>query len=80
MFNKFLILFAVTYALILFYAPKELPRETLNVSIEGETVRHYQRAQGECSRTKHTIEDILRGLNAQHVKITCIKALEIIQQ
>ena len=79
MFNKFLILFVLSYAVILFMVPKELPREILNVSIEGATVQHYQLKQGECSRTMHIMQALLRGLNKTEINVRCIEAAKPIE-
>lgn len=79
MFNKFLILFALSYALLLIMAPKELPREVLNISIEGETVQYYELPTGECSRTMHAMQALLRGVDRTEIKIRCIEAAKPIE-
>jgi hypothetical protein len=64
----------VAYALILWQAPKELPPDVLNISIDGETVRFWDRPRGECARTKNVVDEVLRGLNRDdQIKVKCIR-------
>lgn len=74
-------MFFVAYALILWMAPKELPPDTLNVSINGETVQHYQRARGECARTKIAMDALIKGLGHDgEIKVNCIRQEVVPQQ
>lgn len=64
-------------------APKELPRETFNISVNGKTRYHQQIPQGECSRhigsaramlnILYTDSEIQQLLSSKTLEIKCIK-------
>lgn len=64
-------------------APKELPRETFNISVNGETIYHQQIPQGECSRhigtaramlnIFYTNSEIQQLLTEEVLEVKCIK-------
>lgn len=57
--NKILVVGFAIIMVYLIYAPKELPKETFNISVNGETRYHAQIRQGECDRHIMTVRETL---------------------
>jgi len=68
-------------------APKELPKETFNITVNGETRYHQLINQGECARHMvtgramlnifYTDSDIQQLLSSKSLEIKCIKQVLI---